>query len=114
MCGGMQPYKRLRREYEHGLGPRCRPKYKLHRRTVRAALQNGMPRSQKVTPRERPKIALAIPFFDAILKNDLTAPFNQRHTARKTPAASRGGNSTGFPEATRAEADHILIPVVSA
>ena len=58
-------------------------KYKVHRRTVRAALKNAVPPKRKVTPRERPKMALAIPFIDAILENDLKATFNQRHTAHQ-------------------------------
>jgi hypothetical protein len=71
--GGMQLYKRLRREYEHGLGTirGVAHKYKVHRRTVRAALKNAVPPKRKVTPRERPKMALAIPFIDAILEHGL-------------------------------------------
>jgi hypothetical protein len=42
-----------------------------------------MPPKQKVTPRARPEMALAILFIDAILKNVLNAPFNQRHTAHR-------------------------------
>ena len=81
----MQLYKRLRREYEHGLGTirGVAQKYKVHRRTVRAALKNAVPPKRKASPRERPKMALAIPFIDAILKNDLKATFNQRHTAHR-------------------------------
>ena len=81
----MQLYKRLRREYEHGLGTirGVAQKYKVHRRTVRAALRNAVPPKRKVTPRERPKMALAIPFIDAILENDLKATFNHRHTAHQ-------------------------------
>ena len=81
----MQLYKRLRREYEHGVGTirGVAQKYTVHRRTVRAALKNDVPPKRKVTPRERPKMALAIPFIDAILENDLKAPFNLRHTAHQ-------------------------------
>ena len=81
----MQLYKRLRREYEHGLGTisGVAQKYKVHRRTVRAALKAAVPPKRRVTPRERPKMALAIPFIDAILENDLKAPFSQRHTAHQ-------------------------------
>ena len=63
----MQLYKRLRREYEHGLGTirGVAHNYKVHRRTVRAALKNAMPPKRKVTVRERPKMAAAIPFIDA-------------------------------------------------
>src|ERR1700730_2637867 len=58
--GRMQLYKRLRREYEHGLGSirGVAQKYKVHRRTVRAALKNAVPPRRKVTPRERPKKTL--------------------------------------------------------
>jgi hypothetical protein len=81
----MQLYKRLRKEYEHGLGSirGVAQKYKVHRRTVRAALKNAVPPRRKVTPRERPKMTLAIPFIDAILEKDFKAPFNQRHTAHQ-------------------------------
>ena len=66
----MQLYKRLRREYEHGLGSirGVAQKYKVHRRTVRAALKNTVPPRRKVTPRKRTKMTLAIPFIDAILE----------------------------------------------
>jgi hypothetical protein len=58
-----QLYKRLRWEYEHGLGTirGVAPKYKK-------VLQNALPPKRKVTPRERPKMALAIPFVDAVLE----------------------------------------------
>jgi transposase len=81
----MQLYKRLRWEYEHGLGTisGVAQKYKVHRRTVRAALKNAVPPKRKATPRERPKMTLAIPFIDAILENDLKAVFNPRHTAHQ-------------------------------
>src|SRR5580693_8999139 len=83
--GGMQLYKRLRREYEHGLGTirGVANKYKVHRRTVRAALKNAVPPKRKATPRERPKMALAIPFIDAILENDIKETFSPRHTAHQ-------------------------------
>src|SRR5215467_7636264 len=81
----MQLYKRLRREYEHGLGTirGVANKFKVHRRTVRAALKNAVPPTRKATPRDRPKMALAIPFIDVTLENDLKATFNQRHTAHQ-------------------------------
>src|SRR5215831_20656873 len=83
--GGMQLYKRLRREYEQGLGTirGVAQKYKVHRRTVRAALKNAVPPKRKVTPRDRPKMALAIPFIDVILENDIKSTFDQRHTAHQ-------------------------------
>jgi hypothetical protein len=80
----MQLYKRIRREYEQGLAiRRIAQRYRVHRRTVRAALKNAVPPKRKMTPRKRSKMALAIPFIDAILNNDLKAQFNQRHTAHQ-------------------------------
>jgi hypothetical protein len=81
----MHLYKRLRREYERGIGTirGVAQKYKVHRRAVRAALKSTEPPRRKVTPRQRPKMALAIPLIDTILENDLKAPFNQRHTAHQ-------------------------------
>jgi transposase len=81
----MRLYERLRREYEHGIGTisGIAKKYRVHRRTVRAALKNTVPPKRKVTSRERPKLGLAMPFIDAILEDDLKSPFNQRHTAHQ-------------------------------
>jgi transposase len=81
----MQLYNRLRREYEQGLGTirGVAKKFRVHRRTVRAALKDDVPPKRRVTPRERPKMALAIPFINAILENDSKAPFSQRHTAHQ-------------------------------
>ena len=81
----MQLYKRLRREYEHGLGTirGVASKYRVHRRTVRAALKNAVPPKRKATPRDRPKMALAIPIIDVILEDDLKATFHQLHTAHQ-------------------------------
>jgi hypothetical protein len=48
----MQLYKRLRREYEQGIGTirGVAQKYNVHRRTVRAAIENAVPSKRKVTP----------------------------------------------------------------
>ena len=112
----MQLYKRLRREYEHGVGTirGVAQKYKVHRRTVRAALKNAVPPKRKVTPRERPKMALAIPFIDTMMENDLKAPFNQRHTAHQIwgrmqlemPACNIGESTVrAYVRARKAELD---------
>ena len=81
----MQLYNRLRREYEQGIGTirGVAQKYNVHRRTVRAAIKNVVPSKRKVTPRERPKMARAIPLIDALLNSDMKAQFNQRHTAHQ-------------------------------
>ena len=101
----MQLYKRLRREYEQGLGTirGVAQKYNVHRRTVRAALKNAVPSKRKATPRKRPKMALAIPAIETILNDDLNAQFNQRHTARQIweqlhieiPGCDVGGSTYG-------------------
>jgi hypothetical protein len=112
----MQLYKRVRREYEHGLGSirGVAQKYKVHRRTVRAALKNAVPPRRKVTPRKRPKMTLAIPFIDAILEKDFKAPFNQRHTAHQIwgrmqiemPACDIGESTVGaYVRIRKAELD---------
>jgi len=68
----MQLYKRLRREYEQGVGTirGGAQKYNVHRRTVRAALENAVRPKRKLAPREQPKMARAIPVIDAIMNSD--------------------------------------------
>src|SRR3982751_1667124 len=65
----MTLFKRLRWEYEHGVGTirGVAQKYGVHRRTVRAALKSPVPPKRKVYRRERPKMAPLIPFIDGIL-----------------------------------------------
>jgi transposase len=81
----MQLHKRLRLEYEHGIGTirGIARKYKVHRRTVRAALKNTAAPKRKIAPRDRPKMASVIPFINAILENDTKVPFHMRHTAHQ-------------------------------
>jgi len=81
----MELFKRLRREYQYGLGTirGVARKFKVHRRAVRAALQSVTPPKRKPPQRERPKMAPAIPFIDGILQTDLNAPRNHRHTAHR-------------------------------
>jgi DNA invertase Pin-like site-specific DNA recombinase len=65
----MDLFKRLRREYEHGVGTirGVARKFNVHRRTVRAALNNGVRPKRKTPQRARPKMASVMPFIDAIL-----------------------------------------------
>jgi transposase len=76
----MTLFKRLRWEYEHGVGTilGVAKKYRVHRRTVRAALKNPQPPKHK-----RPKMAPLIPFIDAILETDLKASHPHRLTAHQ-------------------------------
>ena len=55
----------------------------MHRRLVREALRDAMPRERKVALRARPKLAGAVAFIDAILEADRKAPRKQRHTAHR-------------------------------
>src|SRR5258708_32478849 len=69
-------YEQIRQEYEHGAGTirAVARKLGVHRREVRKALASAMPAERKVPERERPKLAAAIPFIDAILEADCKAP----------------------------------------
>jgi len=81
----MELFKRIRREYEQGLGSirGIARKYTVHRRVVRAALKNLVPPKRKVPERERPKMGRLIPFIDAILENNMKAPRNKKPTAHR-------------------------------
>ena len=81
----MELYEQIRREYEHGAGTirAVARKLGVHRREVRKALASAMPAERKIPERERPKLAAAIPFIDAILEADRKAPRKQRHTAHR-------------------------------
>lgn len=81
----MELYEQIRREYEHGAGTvrAVARRLGVHRREVRRALASAVPRERKRPERERPKLALAVPFIDAILEADRRAPRKQRHTARR-------------------------------
>lgn len=60
-------------------------RYGVHRRTVRQALGNAVPPVRKVPVRAAPKLDPAKSLIDAMLREDLSAPRKQRHTARGNP-----------------------------
>jgi len=78
-------FEQMRREYEHGVGTINGVAKKLgtHRRLVREALSDAMPRERKVALRARSKLAGGVAFIDAILEADRKAPRKQRHTAHR-------------------------------
>jgi transposase len=78
-------FEAIRREYQFGVGTikGVARKLGIHRRMVREALADAVPKERKKSERPRPKLAPAIPFIDGILENDLTAPRKQRHTAHR-------------------------------
>jgi transposase len=78
-------FEEIRREYEHGVGTikGVARKLGVHRRMVREALASAIPKERKPGVRERPKLAPALSFIDAILVADQQAPRKQRHTAHR-------------------------------
>jgi transposase len=78
-------FEAIRREYQFGVGTikGVARKLGIHRRMVREALANAVPKERKIVERVRPKLEPAIPFIDTILETDLNAPRKQRHTARR-------------------------------
>ena len=58
----------------------------VHRRTVRLALASAEPPPRRVSQRAAPKLDRVAPLVDAMLREDLTAPRKQQHTARRVLA----------------------------
>ena len=81
----MELFEQLRREYEFGIGTirGVARKFGVHRRMVREAAAQALPPVRKRPQRARPRLDPVIPFIDAILDTDRTAPRKQRHTARR-------------------------------
>ena len=81
----MELFEQIRREYEHGVGTikGVARKFKLHRRMVREAIGNAVPRARKIAIRDKPKLGPAVGLIDGILEADRKAPRKQRHTAHR-------------------------------
>ena len=81
----MELFEAIRREYQFGVGTikGVARKLGIHRRMVREALTDAVPKERKIVERVRPKLEPAIAFIDTILETDLNAPRKQRHTARR-------------------------------
>src|ERR1035438_1400783 len=78
-------FEAIRREYQFGVGTvkGVARKFGVHRRMVREALADAVPKQRKIVERARPKLEPAVAFIDAILEGDLKAPRKQRHTAHR-------------------------------
>ena len=86
-------FEQIRREYEFGVGTIAGVAQKLgvHRRMVREAIGNAMPKPRKKTERPRWKLKAAVEFVDAVLEADRKAPRKQRHTAHRIWQRIRAG-----------------------
>ncbi|WP_199281977.1 IS21 family transposase [Salinibacterium sp. CAN_S4] len=61
-------------------------RHKVHRRTVRAALESAQPPARKPHVRSSPRLEPFTSAIDAMLTTDLDAPRKQRHTATRVLA----------------------------
>jgi len=78
-------FETIRREYQFGVGTikGVARKLGIHRRMVREALADAVPKERKMIERSRPKLEPAIAFIDRILEDDLSVHRKQRHTAHR-------------------------------
>jgi len=78
-------FEQIRREYEFGEGTikGVARKLKVHRRMVREAVANAVPRMRKKIAGRRGKLAPYVGLMDAMLEQDRQAPRKQRHTAHR-------------------------------
>jgi transposase len=78
-------FERIRREHAYGVGTiqGVAKKLGVHRRMVREALADAVPRERKIAIRAKPRLEAVRSFIEAILEADQTAPRKQRHTARR-------------------------------
>jgi hypothetical protein len=78
-------FEQIRREYDYGVGTikGVARKLGIHRRMVREALGDAVPRQRKINTRGKPRIEPVKAFIEAILQGDENAPRKQRHTAHR-------------------------------
>ena len=78
-------FEEIRREYEFGVGTvkGVARKLKVHRRIVREAIANALPRPRKKIEQRQGKLRPYAPLIDRMLEEDRRAPRKQRHTAHR-------------------------------
>lgn len=77
-------YERIRREHDTGASIReLASRYRVHRRVVRQAIADARPPARKTPEREAPAMGPYAELVRGWLRDDLTAPRKQRHTARR-------------------------------
>ena len=81
----MEQYEAIRRDFrEEGLSIRkLATRHRVHRRTVREALDNAVPPPRKTPVRTAPVLGPHVATVRGWLIEDLAAPRKQRHTARR-------------------------------